>query len=77
MTETIEVYVVTVDHRYGTATFVNKTADGSDADFYAFITEAWNDDDGPVPADHDEAVTAYFDNHPDESYWVTVERLRP
>jgi hypothetical protein len=69
------VHVLSIDHKYGTTTFANATAEGLSQAFYLWVKDQWGDDG--LPDDHNEAIETYFDDHPDDTYWVDIVEVGP
>lgn len=77
-----EVWVLVIEHRHGTNTYVFQTKEGAYAGLAGYCDEWWHheqartgaDDDfePAVPEDNDELIRRYFELADDESYCIDV-----
>jgi len=69
------VHVVSIEHKYGTSTFVHSTAKGAEFALYEWVVGEWTLDQG-YPTDHIKAITEYFDVFAGESYSIEEVTIR-
>lgn len=69
------VHVVSIEHKYGTNTFVHSTAKGAELGLYEWVVGEWTLDEG-IPTDHIKAITEYFDVFAGESYSIEAVTIR-
>lgn len=72
------VWLLTIDHRHGTDTFVHKTEDGAKATLVCYVEDWWSEQCGDLEIpDDDVAITAYFDAAGDEYYSLEERTVMP
>lgn len=62
------VHVLLIEHKHGSITNVYATGQAAYDALHEYVAENWYDDDGPIPADQDAAIEAYFEDNGDEFY---------
>lgn len=73
-----EVYILSIETKYGTDHTAHRTEAGAMAEAAAFVRRFWSnrhDLEGDAPADDSEAVAAYFDDAADDFYSITCAPL--
>ena len=68
----MKVWVLVIDHKHGTDTYVFSTEEKAREHLDAYIFEWWDDDDTVDPATltREERVERYFYDHPDNEWYV-------
>jgi hypothetical protein len=75
------VHVLSIEHRHGTTLTAHTSDTRATKALFQYVREYW-DESGPgregetIPKDQDEAIDAYFHEHPEEFYGVEELEVR-
>ena len=66
------IYLVSIEHKHGTDLYAFETINGASDHLYSYVSDWWPSDLPPIEsmANHDDAVSLYFEDHETEFYSV-------
>lgn len=63
------VTVLIVNHKHGQNVWVCENRKVADQELYDYVVDNWDDEEGPVPKDIQEAIDEYFDGQVSGEEW--------
>ena len=74
----MKVWVITVEHRHGSDTWVRKSENGAISSLAAYVSEWWSETgQSDMPTDAAEAIEKYFALVSDEFYSLEQFEVQP
>lgn len=72
------VWIVHISHEHGDDCFAYSNPESARDGVWQFVRQWWekNGPDEPMPEDHDEAISWYFDVNPEGYYAITELAVR-